>query len=139
MASRVGQYCIYVSDLERSVTFYRDLIGLVEQSRTQIPGVDECVLADAAAGGRLQLAYRHDEPAAIDHGNALWKTYMIVDDCQAVHDAVVAAGYESTMSPQRLERWPVKVAFVLDPDGYLVELIEYLDGAAPPGSMNPNR
>lgn len=129
MATRVGQYCIYVSDLERSVAFYRDLIGLEEQSRTEIPGVHECVLAAAHGGGRLQLAYRHDEVRPIDHGNALWKVYMIVDDADATHDAVVAAGYESTMRPERLDRWPVKVGFVLDPDGYSVELVEYVDGA----------
>ncbi len=135
MATRVGQYCIYVSDLERSVAYYRDLIGLKEQSRTDIPGVNECVLAHDSSGGRLQLAYRHDEVQPIDHGNALWKIYMIVDDADAVHDAVVAAGYASTMKPERLERWPVKVGFVLDPDGYLVELVEYVDGGQPVGSM----
>ncbi|MEI2705665.1 MAG: VOC family protein [Ilumatobacteraceae bacterium] len=134
MASRVGQYCIYVSDLERSVEFYTALIGLKEQSRTDIPGVNECVVAADHGGGRLQLAYRHDDIKPVDHGNALWKIYMIVDDADAVHDAVVAAGYESTMKPERLERWPVKVGFVVDPDGYLVELVEYLDGHTPPGS-----
>lgn len=128
MATTVGQYCIYVKDLERSVRFYTEIIGLKEQSRTDIPGVHEVVVAADEGGGRLQLAERYDEPQSIDHGFALWKIYMNVDDCVATHQRAVDAGFESTMEPERLERWPVIVGFVLDPDGYSVELLQRLDG-----------
>jgi lactoylglutathione lyase len=124
MATTVGQYCIYVSDLERSVAFYRDVIGLVEQGRTEIEDVHEAVLAADQGGGRLQLAERYNGGQPIDHGFALWKIYMNVDDCVDVHDRAVAAGCTSTMAPQKLDRWPVTVAFVLDPDGYSVELVQ---------------
>jgi lactoylglutathione lyase len=133
MATTVGQYCIYVSDLERSVAFYRDVIGLKVQSRTEIEDVHEAVLAADQGGGRIQLAERYVGGQPIDHGFALWKIYMNVDDCQATHDAAVAWGCESTMEPQRLDRWPVIVGFVNDPDGYSIELIEYVDGATRPG------
>jgi lactoylglutathione lyase len=126
MASRVGQYCIWVSDLERSVRFYEDIIGLKVQSRTEIPGVKEAVLAADEGGGRIQLAHAWEDPKPIDHGNALWKIYMLVDDAKDVHDRAVAAGYTSTMVPERLDRWPVIVGFVLDPDGYSVELLQQL-------------
>lgn len=125
MPSTVGQYCIYVSDLERSVHFYTEIIGLKEQGRTEIPGVNEVHLAADEGGGRLQLAHRHDEPQPIDHGFALWKIYMNVDDCVATHKKAVDAGYTSTMEPERLERWPVTVGFVNDPDGYSVEIIQH--------------
>ena len=36
MASSVGQFCIAVSDLERSVRFYTEIMGLEEQGRTEI-------------------------------------------------------------------------------------------------------
>jgi lactoylglutathione lyase len=127
MATTVGQYCIYVSDIEDSIRFYTDLIGLELQGRTEIDDVHEAHLAAAVGGGRLQLAERYKGGRPIDHGFALWKTYMRVDDCAEVHDRVVAAGYESTMAPTRLERWPVTVAFVNDPDGYSIELIQYHD------------
>jgi len=127
VATTVGQYCIYVSDIERSIRFYTELIGLELQGRTEIDDVHEAHLAAAEGGGRLQLAERYQGGQAIDHGFALWKQYMRVDDCAATHDAVVAAGYESTMAPTRLERWPVTVAFVNDPDGYSIELIQYHD------------
>lgn len=124
MATTVGQYCIYVSDIEASIRFYTELIGLELQGRTEIDDVHEAHLAAAEGGGRMQLAQRHRGGRPIDHGFALWKTYMNVDDCAATHDRVVAAGFRSTMPPTRLDRWPVTVAFVEDPDGYAVELIE---------------
>lgn len=127
MASTVGQYCIWVSDLERSVRFYEDVMGLKVQSRTEIPGVKEAVLAADDGGGRLQLAHAWEEPKPIDHGNALWKIYMNVDDCVATHQRAVDAGATSTMTPERLDRWPVIVGFVLDPDGYSVEIIQRVE------------
>ena len=124
MASSVGQYCIYVADLERSVRFYTDIIGLKVQSRTEIPDVHEAVLAADVGGGRLQLAERYEGGQAIDHGFALWKIYLNVDDCASTHQRAVDAGFTSTMAPERLERWPVTVAFINDPDGYSIELLQ---------------
>jgi lactoylglutathione lyase len=127
MATRVGQYCIYVSDIEAAERFYTEVVGLKVQSRTEIEDVHEIVVAADEGGGRLQLAERYNDGAPIEHGNALWKIYFIVDDCQAVYDKAIAAGCEGTFPPQRLDRWPVIAAFFLDPDGYLVELLEYVD------------
>jgi len=60
MPTTVGQYCIYVADLETSVRFYSDIIGLKVQSRTEIPDVHEAVMAADEGGGRLQLAERYE-------------------------------------------------------------------------------
>jgi len=124
MATTVGQYCIYVDDIQRSERFYTEAIGLKVQSRTEIPDVHEIVLAADQGGGRLQLAERYEGRQKIDHGFALWKIYMNVDNCQEVYDRAIAAGAVSQMEPTKLDRWPVTVAFVYDPDGYLVELVE---------------
>jgi lactoylglutathione lyase len=124
VATTVGQYCIYVSDIERSIRFYTEVIGLKLQGRTEIDDVHEAHLAADEGGGRLQLAERYRGGRPIDHGFALWKIYMNVDDCAAAHARAVEAGCESTMTPTRLDRWPVTVAFVNDPDGYSVELVE---------------
>ena len=127
MATTVGQYCIYVSDIERSERFYTEVIGLKVQSRTEIEGVHEIVLAADVGGGRLQLAERYEDGQPVDHGNALWKIYFNVDDCRATHAKAIAAGCESTFEPQRLDRWPVIAGFFLDLDGYLVELLERVE------------
>ena len=124
MATTVGQYCIYVEDIVRSERFYTEAVGLKVQSRTEIPGVHEIVLAADKGGGRLQLAERYEERQPIDHGVALWKVYMNVDDCKEVYERCMAAGAVSEMEPTLLDRWPVTVAFLRDPDGYLIELME---------------
>lgn len=130
MATSVGQYCIYVQDIERAEHFYCDAVGLVAQRRTEIPGVHEVVLAADKGGGRLQLAERHVDGGPIEHGNALWKIYMNVDDCREVFDRCVIAGAAAQLEPTRLDRWPVTIAMVHDLDGYLVELVQVHDGVA---------
>jgi lactoylglutathione lyase len=125
MATTVGQYCIYVSDIVRSERFYTEIIGLKVQSRTEIDDVHEIVLAADDGGGRLQLAERYNGGKPIDHGFALWKIYMNVDDCVATHKRAVDAGYTSTMEPARLDRWPVIVGFINDPDEYSIELVQF--------------
>ena len=128
MATTVGQYCIYVSDIERSIGFYTDIIGLKLQGRTEIDDVHEAHLAADEGGGRLQLAERYNDGQPIDHGFALWKTYMRVDDCAATHQKAVDAATSRRWSRSGLDRWPVTVAFINDPDGYSIELIQYHDG-----------
>lgn len=59
MGTTVGQYCIYVSDIEKSERFYTEVLELPVQSRTEIDDVHEIVLAaEPVGGGRLQLAER---------------------------------------------------------------------------------
>jgi lactoylglutathione lyase len=128
MATTVGQYCIYVSDIEAAERFYTEVLGLPVQSRTEIDDVHEIVLAAEPVGGaRLQLAERYNGGQPIDHGFALWKIYFNVDDVQAVYDKAMAWGCESQLEPTRLDRWPVIAAFFFDPDGYLVEILQRVD------------
>jgi lactoylglutathione lyase len=47
------------------------------------------------------------------------------DDCKELHEKAIAAGARSTMQPTPLDKWPVTIAFVEDPDGYSIELVEY--------------
>lgn len=128
MATTVGQYCIYVADIEKSERFYTQVLGLPVQSRTEIDDVHEIVLAaDPVGGGRLQLAERYNGGQPIDHGFALWKIYFNVDDAQDVYDKAMAWGCESQLAPTKLDRWPVIAAFFFDPDGYLVEIIQRVE------------
>ena len=127
MPTVVAQYCINVSDLERSIRFYEDVIDVSVQMRVEGDGVTEVLLAGEHGGGQLQLAHHAEHDGPIEHGNALWKIYFYVDDVHEVHGRVVEAGGTVEGSPQRLERWPASIAFVRDPDGYLIELLQVHD------------
>jgi lactoylglutathione lyase len=136
MGQILGQYCINVTDLERSVAFWEGVVGIPVQSRTEIPKALEAVLQAPQGGSRMQLAQHLDHEGPIDMGSAMWKIYVNTDDVQALYEKVIAAGCESVSEPARLDRWPVTVAFVKDLDGYLLELIEYHEGT-PPGVPDP--
>ena len=126
MKTSVDQYCINVSDLEKSVNFYEKVLGLEITHRIEIPNVTEVVLR-GEDGNRIQLAWHHDHEGPIDHGNAFWKLYLSTDDCEGLHQRCVDAGMESISAPERLADWPVTAAFVSDPDGYQVEILESHD------------
>ena len=121
--SWLGQYCINVTDLEATIAFYETL-GLTCTSRTDIAGAKEAILEDPEKGGKVQLAQQHDQDGPITMGTAFWKLYVNTDDIAGTYVAAVAAGHPSVMEPTRMERWPVTVGFVADPDGYQVELVE---------------
>ena len=123
MTAWLGQYCINVSDLDRSVAFYTSL-GLENTSRTEIPQAWEAIVEHPAGGGKLQLAQQKDQDGPLDLGTAFWKLYVNTHDMTATWAQAIAAGATIESEPERLERWPVTVGFVRDPDGYLVELVE---------------
>jgi lactoylglutathione lyase len=135
MENSLGQYCIYVSDMTRALEFWEGVVGLPVSSRTEIPGVQEVVLQADVGGSRIQLAQKLDDDSPIDMGNAMWKLYVDTDDCRAVYDKAIAAGCESVMEPNQLDRWPVTVAFVKDFDGYLIEFVQNHEGKRP--SLRP--
>ena len=123
MKTSVSQYCINVSDLERSVQFYQTILGLEITYRIETPEFTEIVLK-GDGGNQIQLARHHEQSGPIEHGNGFWKLYLQTDDCQGLYQRCIDAGAESVMEPERLEEWPVTAAFVKDPDGYLVEFLE---------------
>ena len=76
MENSLGQYCINVSDLDRSVEFWSEVIGIPVQSRTEIPTAKEVVLQAEVGGSRIQLAQQLEQDGPIDMGSAMWKLYV---------------------------------------------------------------
>jgi lactoylglutathione lyase len=106
MKVSVDQYCINVSDLDRSVEFYEKTLCLKITHRVEEKEFREVILG-GENGNRIQLAWQ-----------------LQTDDCKGLYQRCIDAGAESVMEPAQLEHWPVIAAFVKDPDGYLVELLE---------------
>jgi lactoylglutathione lyase len=57
-------------------------------------------------------------------GSAFWKLYVNTEDIDATYRDAIEAGATAISEPQDLDRWPVSIAFVADPDGYEVELVQ---------------
>ena len=123
MKVSVYQYCINVSDLQKSVDFYEKTLCLEITHRVEEKEFREVILA-GESGNRIQLAWQRERTGPIEHGNGFWKLYLQTDDCKGLYQRCIDAGAESVMEPQQLDEWPVIAAFVKDPDGYLVEILE---------------
>ena len=91
MATRLGQYCINVSNLEKATDFYENAIGLKVTNRIEEEKFREVILG-TEDGARLQLAFHKEGSGPIVPGNAFWKHYVYTDDCKAVYESAVAAG-----------------------------------------------
>ena len=123
MSVWLGQYCLNVADLERSVAWYTGL-GLQCTSRTEITSAYEAIVQHPGSGTSLQLAQQKDQQGPVELGNAFWKLYVNTPDLEETFERVLSLGSDVVAVPQQLARWPVSIAFVKDPDGYLVELVQ---------------
>ena len=95
MESWLGQYCINVTDLDRTVAFY-EAIGLTNTSRTDIPQAREAIMEDAGGkGGKIQLAQQLANEGPIDMGSAFWKLYVNTNDIGTMYRAALDFGVES--------------------------------------------
>ncbi len=122
MTSWLGQYCLNVADLERSVAFYTSL-GLACTSRTEIPDAFEAIVENPSGGSKFQLAQQKHQSGPLDLGTGFWKLYVNTHDLSETFERAVEQGASVESAPQRMDRWPVSIAFVRDPNGYLVELV----------------
>ena len=139
---RLSHIGICVSELERSVRFYRDILGFQELSRLQLKGPEPERMLNIA-GGELQAVYLEREgtrlellfyPAAGHQGtatprpmNALGFTHLSlrVADLDAVLAAIEQGGGKS-LAETRIDNkaWGSKAIFVTDPDGLRIELLQ---------------
>ncbi len=145
--SSIGHTGITVSDLDRSIRFYRDVLGLpvsepvhctgeMFEKITGVPGAEIDVSFVRAPGHVIELlCYRKPEgrvrSALRSCDPGFWHLALKVSDVQRVVAAVASAGFEPLSAVQGVGEGPLaglKVVYVRDPDGVVLELIE-----EPPG------
>ena len=119
---------LVVGDLERSAAFYREVCGLVESGRfdAEIGGraIREILFrpTDKGAGTLILLAYLDDpRPGA---GEAILG--FSTPDLDAFVTRALAAGGTVFQAPKALDELKVRVAFVRDPEGHLLEVVQPL-------------
>ena len=114
----IGQIHISVADVERSVAFYRDVLGL--EHLFTVPGQP---MAFFQAGDvRLYLGVPENE-----RFRSRPVVYYRVEDLDATYAAVVERGAASLEKPQKVHddgTSSLHMAFVEDPDGNPVGLME---------------
>jgi lactoylglutathione lyase len=116
----IGNVAINVSDLERSERFYVDVLGLEVLSRIDTPDIREVIVGTPGEGSQLMLAKHTATHQGEPQG--IWKVFFFTDDAAALYARAITAGAEAVEPPKFLEQFSVTIAFVKDPDGYLLEL-----------------
>ena len=118
-----------VGDLQRSIDFYTSTIGM-ELLRTTDRPDQKYTLAFVGFGGgnrngeaELELTYNYGE-SEYDLGTAYGHIALGVDSVAETCERIRAAGGNVTREPGPVKGGTTVIAFVEDPDGYKVELIE---------------
>ena len=116
-----------VGHLDRSIAFYTDVLGMRLLRRQDYPegrftnafvGYD-----DESMGAVLELTHNWDTPS-YDLGNGFGHVALAVDDAYAACAELKAKGGKVTREAGPMKHGTTVIAFVEDPDGYKIELIQ---------------
>jgi lactoylglutathione lyase len=121
---------IRTSNMDKSINFYTKLIGLKLQGRREIPrnNAEIAFLQDAKAkGSTLELTYYRKQKKFIqpDYENRIFDHLAFtVQNMQKTIDTLRKNKVTITEEPYTLSPGGPTIAFIEDPDGTLIELIE---------------
>src|SRR6202011_262686 len=134
---------ITVSNLERSLAFWRDVLGFELSHRahhtgdlasevTGVPGAEISIAVLKGYGHKIELLEYLAPPdrkqvalRPCDVGSV--HVALTVDDLDAVLSAIAASGWKTAGRPQTLQSGPnagKRVVYVRDPDGTTIEFME---------------
>ncbi len=116
-----------VGDLQRSIDFYTRVLGMNLLRTTERPE-QKYSLAFVGYGtnpehAELELTYNHGVEK-YEMGTAYGHIAIAVADAYAACDKIRAAGGNITREPGPVKGGSTVIAFVTDPDGYKIELIQ---------------
>lgn len=116
-----------VGDLERSIAFYCDILGMKLLRRKDYPD-GKFTLAfvgygDEASNAVIELTHNWDTPS-YDLGNGFGHVALGVENIYTACDAIRSLGGKVTREPGPMKHGSTEIAFVEDPDGYKIELIQ---------------
>lgn len=124
MSVKMLHTCIRVMDLEKSLKFYKEALGLVETRRKDFPKHKFTLvyLSDAPGGYEIELTYNYNPEVPYELGNGFSHTAIGSEDIEGLREKHIEMGYEVT-DLKRLPGEKPHYYFVTDPDGYKVEVI----------------
>jgi lactoylglutathione lyase len=124
---RILHTMLRVGDLQRSVDFYTNVLGMKLLRTTDRPE-QKYTLAFVGYGtnpehAEIELTYNY----GVDHyelGTAFGHIALAVPDVYQACERIRAAGGNVTREPGPVKGGTTVIAFVTDPDGYKIELIQ---------------
>ena len=123
MASELIHTCYRIGEIDRSVAFY-EALGF--EKRRELPIRDEAINIFMGLPGdddRLELTYNFGVDS-YELGTGYNHIAVTIADMQATLAGLAEQGIEPEKPPYRVREGGSLIAFVRDPDGYRIELIE---------------
>jgi lactoylglutathione lyase len=124
---RILHTMIRVGDLDRSIAFYTEVLGMKLLRRRDYPD-GKFTLAfvgygEESEGAVIELTHNWDT-LSYDLGNGFGHVALAVKDAAQACADVKARGGKVTREAGPMKHGTTVIAFVEDPDGYKIELIE---------------
>ena len=119
---------IRVKDLDKSMDFYTRLLGMKELRKKDFPS-GEFTLAFVGYGEEtaqtvIELTHNWDQDEPYDLGNGFGHFALAVPDVATACDILASEGVEIPRPAGPMKHGGSVIAFIKDPDGYLIELVE---------------
>jgi lactoylglutathione lyase len=118
---------IRVTDLDKSINFYTNIFGMNLLRKKDFPD-SKFTLAFVGYGNEADNAVielTHNwETDSYDMGNAFGHIAIAVADAYKACDEITAKGGDVVRPAGPMKHGGSVIAFVKDPDGYMIELIE---------------
>jgi len=130
-----------VGDLKRSINFYTHVLGMQILRTTENPEYRYSLAFVGYGGGNpvqseIELTWNWDTDQ-YEQGTAFGHIAIGVPDAYAACERIKAAGGQVTREAGPVKGGSTVIAFVTDPDGYKIELIQTADIAAADPLRNP--
>ena len=117
---------IRVGDLERSIRFYTEILGMRLLRRSENPQYEYTLAfvgyGDESDGTVIELTYNWGKES-YEHGDAFGHIAVGVENVYEACEAIRRSGGNITREPGPVKGGTTEIAFVRDPDGYAIELI----------------
>ena len=121
---RIRHTMLRVADLDRSVAFYTQRLGMQVMRLRDNPKerVAYVGYGDEKSNHALELIDERDSEQPVTHGTGYGHVALAVPDIDGLCDTLKAAGVPFRHDLQPAPSGRLRIAFILDPDGYEVEL-----------------
>ena len=139
MPTSLVHTCVRVRDPEASIRFY-EVLGFQETGRLNFESAYNVYLGLPGDGDKLELTVNVGQTEAYDLGTGYNHVAVTVEDLDAVLAKLADIGVQPEKPPYRpggRDDLP-RIAFVADPDGYRIELIDGGAFATPQDGPHPS-
>lgn len=122
---RIAHTMIRVADLNRSIAFYTELLGMQVFKNKEYPSGKFTLvfLGYSESEATLELTYNWEGPERYEIGTGFGHLAIETKDIHGLCSKVEAGGGRVPRPPGPMKHGGSVIAFIEDPDGYKIELI----------------